>query len=357
MPVGTRDRGDWGGLVILGKAIVNQPDPSIEGITPAVVYGGTVDNDNSGVLNYVRVEFAGIELTPNNETNSITLGGVGSGTTMTNCQVSFGGDDGFEWFGGSVNGKNLISYGSWDDSFDIDFGYTGRLQFLLDIRYGSYADQSGSNGIECDTNANDAVPTQGTLTTGVISNFTSVGPRATASQSVNANFQHAVDLRRRTALSIGNSVMIGYPRGIRFNQQSVYDNYLSGTGVLTNNILVADLLPYSVGSGGTTNTAAAVTALWTASNTTITAVAGTAFDIAAQYSTLGLNSAIAFGTNTNTGFAANPNFAVTSGTLASGASFSNAKFAGMETVTYRGAFGATDWTDTWAEFNPIGKVY
>jgi hypothetical protein len=357
LAVGTRDRGDWGGLVILGKAIVNVPDPSIEGITPAVVYGGTVDNDNSGTLNYVRVEFAGIELTPNNETNSITLGGVGSGTIMTNCQVSFGGDDGYEWFGGSVNGKNLISYGSWDDSFDIDFGYTGKLQFLLDVRYASYADQSGSNGIECDTNANDAVPAQGTLTTGVISNYTSIGPRATAAQSINANFQHAVDLRRRTALSIGNSVMIGYPRGIRFNQQSVYENYapLTGTpvGFLINNVLVADLLPYNVGSGGTTNTVAALTTLWTVANTTITAN-----DFAANYATLGLNTAIAFGTNINTAYPTNPNFAVTTGLLATGAAFTNAKFStGFEVVTYRGAFGATDWTDTWAEFNPIGKAY
>ena len=359
LTAGTRDRGDWGGLIILGKAVVNVPDPAIEGITPAVTYGGTMDNDNSGVLNYVRVEFAGIELTPNNETNGITLGGVGSGTIMTNCQVSFGGDDGYEWFGGSVNGKNLISFGSWDDSFDIDFGYTGKLQFLLDVRY-SYADQSGSSGVECDTNANDGVPLQGTLTTGVISNLTCVGPRATATQVVNANFQQAIDLRRRTALSIGNSVMIGYPRGIRMNQNSVFDNYAAGTGVLMNNILVADLLPYNVGTTAGTASVASVTALWTLpanGNTTITAIIGTPFDIPATFVTLGLNPAIAFGTNLNTAYPANPNFAVTTGTLATGASFTNSKFAGLEVVTYEGAFGATDWTDMWAEFNPIGKAY
>lgn len=351
LPVGTRDRGDWGGLIILGRALVNVPDPAIEGITPPVNYGGTVDADNSGVLNFVRVEFAGIEISPNNETNGITLGGVGSGTQMNNCQVSFGGDDGFEWFGGSVNGKNLIAFGNWDDSFDIDFGYSGKLQFLLDVRNGS-ADQSGSNGVECDTNANDAVPTQGTLTNGTISNMTSVGPRVTATQTVNGNLQHAVDLRRRTALSIGNSVMIGYPRGIRMNQASVYDNYMAGTGVLMNNILVADLLAFNAGSGVT---AANVTTLWNLpanGNTTITTN-----DIAANYATLGLNTAIGFGLNLNTSYPANPSFAVTSGTLSSGASFSNSKFSGMEIVTFRGAFGATDWTDTWSEFNPINKAY
>lgn len=360
LPVGTRDRGDWGGLIILGRASVNVADQSIEGITPSVTYGGTVDNDNSGSLSFVRVEFAGIELTPNNETNSITLGGVGSGTVMNNCQVSFGGDDGFEWFGGSVNGKNLIAFGCWDDSFDIDFGYSGKLQFLLDIRNASYADQSGSNGIECDTNANDLVPTQGTLTNGTISNYTSVGPRATATQGINANFQHAVDLRRRTAISIGNSVMMGYPRGIRMSTQSVYDNYLAGTGVLLNNILVADLVTYTgapatVPAAANPGTAAAITTLWTAAangNTTITTN-----DFAANFTALGINPDIAFGLRTNTSYPSNPNFAVTSGTLATGASFANAKFAGMDVVTFRGAFGATDWTDTWAEFNPIVKVY
>jgi hypothetical protein len=104
----TRDRGDWGGLVILGNAPVNQPDPAIEGISPSIIFGGNTNNDNSGTLKYVRVEFAGIELTPNNETNSITMGGVGSGTTLEYCQVSYGGDDGFEWFGGSVNGISSI---------------------------------------------------------------------------------------------------------------------------------------------------------------------------------------------------------------------------------------------------------
>ena len=351
LPVGARDRGDWGGLIILGRASVNVADQAIEGITPSVTYGGIVDNDNSGSLNFVRVEFAGIELTPNNETNSITLGGVGSGTAMNNCQVSFGGDDGFEWFGGSVNGKNLIAFACWDDSFDIDFGYSGKLQFLLDIRNASYADQSGSNGIECDTNANDIVPTQGTLTNGTISNYTSVGPRATSAQVINASFQHAVDLRRRTAISIGNSVMTGYPRGIRMSTQSVYDNYLAGTGVLLNNILVADLVTYTGTATGTGNTVG-VAALWTATNNAITTN-----DFAANFTALGLNPDFAFGLRSNTAYPTNPNFAVTTGSLATGASFTNAKFTGMDVVTFRGAFGATDWTDMWAEFNPIGKAY
>ncbi|MCL6461427.1 MAG: hypothetical protein I4O51_06100 [Flavobacterium micromati] len=355
LPANTRDRGDWGGLVILGRANVNQASPAIEGITPSVTYGGTNDADNSGSLKFVRVEFAGIELTPNNETNSITLGGVGSGTVLENTQVSFGGDDGFEWFGGSVNGKNLISFASWDDSFDVDFGFSGKVQFGVEVRYPSFADQSGSNSFECDNGPNDNVTTL--LSTGVFSNFTLIGPKLTASQSINANYQHSLDLRRRVAVTIANSVFVGYPRGIRFNQQSVVDNY-SGTanGFLLNNVMHTNSNSssnpvYAVGSGMTA-TAANIATLWTATN-----VMSNEPDNAVGYTALGLNTNIFFGVKSNTGYEANPTFAVTSGLLASGASFTNAKLSGLTITPYVGAFGATDWTDGWAEFNPIAKAY
>lgn len=345
---GLRDRGDWGGLILLGKAKTNQTNPEIEGITPAVVFGGDDDSDDSGILRYVRVEFAGIELTPNNETNSITMGGVGSGTVMEYCQVSWGGDDGFEWFGGANNGKYLISFASWDDSFDVDFGYTGKNQFGLEVRYASYADQSGSNSFECDNGPNDNLTTL--LTTGVFSNFTCIGPRLASNQTVSSNYQHSLDLRRRTAVTIANSVFVGYPRGIRMNQQSVVDNYINGTGVLTNNVMVAPLLTYSLGSGVTGDLAA----YWTANNVTITDT-----DFAAVYANLGLNQNIFFGNNLQTAYPSNPTFTVASGTLTTGAAFTNPKLADafFTQVAYRGAFGSTDWTDGWAEFNSISKVY
>lgn len=346
LPVGARDRGDWGGLVILGSAKVNQPDPAIEGITPVVIYGGSNDADNSGTYKYLRVEFAGIELTPNNETNSITMGALGSGTQMEYTQVSFGGDDGFEWFGGTIDGKYLISFASWDDSFDVDFGYTGKVQFGLEVRYPSFADQSGSNTFECDNGPNDNVTDL--LTTGTFSNFTCIGPRLTSNQSINANYQHSLDLRRRTAVTIANSVFVGYPRGIRMNQQSVVDNYTAGTGVLTNNVMVAPASTYSLGSGVTGD----LRALWTASNEMIVNT-----DFASVYSGLGLNPNIFFGNQVTNQYTANPTFAVTTGSLTSGANFTNSKLAGFEVTAYRGAFGQTDWTDGWAEFNPITKVY
>ncbi len=349
LPAGSRDRGDWGGLVILGNAPVNQTNPEIEGITPAAVYGGADPADNSGVLKYVRVEYAGIELTPNNETNSITLGAVGSGTVLEYCQVSFGGDDGFEWFGGSVNGKYLISFASWDDSYDVDFGYSGKNQFGLEVRYPSFADQSGSNSFECDNGPTDNATAF--LTTGVFSNFTCVGPRANDAQSVNANYQHSIDLRRRTAVTIANSVFIGYPRGLRLNQQSVADNYAAGTGKLLNNILVtrgADT--FTVGTGMTA-TRTTVSALWNATNTTLRGAT------ADQFAVLGLSSGVAFGSNAVNAYSAAPPFVVTSGSLSSGASFTDAILTSLQAVTFRGAFGATDWTSGWAEFLPNERAY
>lgn len=357
---GIRDRGDWGGLVILGRANVNQPSPAIEGITPTVVFGTLnstqFDNESSGTLRYVRVEFAGVELTPNNETNSITFGGVGRGTIVENVMVSFGGDDGFEWFGGTVNGKNLISFATWDDDFDCDFGWNGNVQFGLVVRYPGFADQSQSNGIECDNgpNDNDVQP----LTTATFSNLTVIGPIKTGTTISNANFAHAIDLRRRVSASIFNSVFTGFPLGIRFNQPSVLANYQAGTGVLANNIVFApsEANAYRNGTGVTV---ADVKATFDASNTM---VVGAFAD--AAHTTAGINPDWFFGARLADAYPAAPAFTVTSGTILTGASFTNAKFNEAnrtaffdKTVAFRGAFGATNWTTGWTQFNPVNATY
>lgn len=357
-PAGIRDRGDWGGLIILGRANTNQIDPAIEGISPAVTFGTNnstaYDGESSGNLNFVRVEFAGIELTPNNETNSITFGGVGRGTDIENCQVSFGGDDGFEWFGGTVNAKNLISFASWDDDFDCDYGWSGNVQYGVVIRYPSFADQSQSNAFECDNgpNDNDVQP----YTTGTFSNITVVGPIKTGSSTSNANYAHAIDLRRRTSVSIFNSVFTGFPSGIRMNQPSVVANYQAGSGVLANNVLVSPSVAntYKAGSGVEVSD---VTSLWTATNQTIDGPASDEITTG-----LGLSTGLYFGSRLPEAYTA-PQFTVTSGTLTSGASFSNGKFsetnrAGFfDNVSYKGAFGSTDWTQGWTEFNPVNAAY
>jgi hypothetical protein len=357
-PVGVRDRGDWGGLVILGRANVNQPNPAIEGITPEVNFGtlgsSQFDEESSGIFKYFRVEFGGIELTPNNETNSITMGGVGRGTIMEYAMVSFGGDDGFEWFGGCNNGKYLISLAMWDDDMDCDFGWSGNVQYGLVVRYPGFADQSQSNAFECDNgpNDNDVEP----YTTGTFSNITVFGPIKEGDRVGNNNYYAAMDLRRRTAISITNSVLTGFPTGLRMNQPSVVGQYESGRGVLFNNVLLAPRTIFAAGSGVEVSS---VQALWEANNE----VQGGAASIS-QYQALGLNPDLFYGTNLPDAYPSNPNFAVSSGSLLTGASFDNPKFnepnrAGFfdTNVSFRGGFGSTDWTDQWTEFNPILKDY
>lgn len=365
-----RDKGDWGGLVILGKAYTNQPNPAVEGISPAVNFGAAEranDADNSGVYKYLRVEYAGIELTPNNETNSITLGGVGSGTQFEYVQVSFGGDDGFEWFGGTVNGKYLISLSTWDDDFDCDYGWSGNVQFALVVRNPFAADQSQSNAFENDNGPNDNDTGAGTYTTGTFSNVTVYGPIDRTGRSLSANNVHSMDLRRRNATSIFNSVIGGFPTGLRMNQSSVYAQYTAANpvGVLANNILIAPTATrYAIGSG-VNFTATDLQTYWEASNTTL-AIPANDDTQNTFYSTLGLRIDNFFARSSASTYPSNPDFTLASGTatIATGASFTNAKFdeAGRstffnETVTYRGAFGTTDWTDGWAEFRPISKAY
>ncbi len=368
-PVGVRDRGDWGGLVILGNASTNQVDPAIEGITPPVRFGGNpgnqissnvaIEDENSGTYRYLRVEFGGIELSPNNETNSITMGGVGRGTTMEYCMTSFGGDDNFEWFGGTVNGKYFISVATWDDDFDCDFGWSGNVQYGLAIRYPGYADQSGSNGFECDNGPtdDDVVP----YTTGTFSNITVIGPIKEGDRVSNGNFQHNMDLRRRTAVRIANSVFAGFPRGLRFNAASVQNNFVNGGttgGYLFNNIMAGTNNSNTYLSGGGAD-AAVVQQVWEDDNTTIPGPATNAI-----HQSLGLNPDWWYGSRLASDYPSNPSFTVTSGTIASGADFSapffsEANRAGFfdTNVQFIGGFGANDWTQGWADFNPVDNAY
>jgi hypothetical protein len=355
---GVRDRGDWGGLVILGRANTNQPSPAIEGITPEVFFGtfqdSQYDDESSGILRYVRVEFGGIELSPNNETNSITMGGVGRGTVMEYNMVSFGGDDGFEWFGGTVNGKYFVSHAMWDDDFDCDYGWSGNVQYGLVVRYPGFADQSGSNGIECDNGPNDTDVTP--YTTGTFSNLTIIGPVRQGTSVSNNNYSHAVDLRRRVSISIFNSVFTGFTNGFRMNQPSVYANYNEGRGFIENNIIVG--LEGSTFRGGSGVDASGVADYLLTGNTW---VQGPFSDELHQE--LGLNPDIFFGSRLASQYTSNPDFTVTSGSLLTGADFSHSIFSEtnrtgfFDEVDFIGAFGEDNWAAGWAEFDPVDREY
>jgi hypothetical protein len=218
-PAGFRNYGDWGGVVLLGKAQNNQnANQNIEGITASSKgqYGGTTDDDNSGSMKYVRIEFAGIALSTDNELNGLTFGSVGSGTTIEHIQVSYSGDDSYEWFGGTVSPKYLIAYRGWDDDLDTDFGFTGKVQYAFVARDPNIADKSGSNGFESDNDGNGSTNTP--QTQAVFANITVLGPFTFANLSggnlsnsaVSANFQNGAHIRRNSGLKIYNSVIVGY---------------------------------------------------------------------------------------------------------------------------------------------------
>ena len=166
----TPAEGDWGGLVICGRANTNKGGNAGQTALSEVgnlTYGGTVDNDSSGSIRYLRVEYTGAVFSNEKEFNGVSLFGVGSGTTFEYVQSYEGGDDGIEFFGGAVDGKFLIAIGSGDDSIDFADGWKGSGENWY-IKGGAKAGIEGSN------NGDDFAATPTTTTT--LKNITVVGP-------------------------------------------------------------------------------------------------------------------------------------------------------------------------------------
>ncbi len=251
-PVGQRVPGDWGGVIILGAAPTNRAtEPVIEGgvgglggaVGTKAGYGGSNPTDTSGVFRYVRIEYAGYRFSPNNEINGLTMGGVGSGTTLEYVQVSYSLDDGFEWFGGTVNAKYLVAFGSQDDDFDTDFGYRGNLQFLFSLKDPNKWDSDASNGFESDNDGSGtgALP----FTSAVWSNVTVVGPLRVngATLPAGSNHQDGLRLRRNTQLKIGNSVVMGFPNGVNVPDSVTGVNAVNGNLVLASSSVQSSTTP------------------------------------------------------------------------------------------------------------------
>ncbi len=227
-----RKRGEWGGIVINGNATINAckaGTPVCEAVSEGikveqVKFGGNNDRDNSGILKFVRVEFAGYPMSQDNELNGITFNAVGDETEVDYVQVNMNADDGVEFFGGTVNVKHLVVSNNDDDSVDWDFGYRGKIQYLLSKQ----ADDAGDNGIEADNfkspmNANPrSNPT--------ISNATFLGGAKSA---------YGMLLRRGTGGSIHNTIVTGYTKACIdiddaetfSNGATVNGNILSATGL------------------------------------------------------------------------------------------------------------------------------
>jgi hypothetical protein len=255
--IGSRVRGDWDGLIILGNAVNNvSNDLAIEGIGTTNIrarHGGTDNADNSGILKYVRIEYAGFVFGPSNEINSLTMGSVGTGTTIDYVQTSFGNDDAFEWFGGSVNCKHLVSYRTIDDDFDTDNGYSGTVQFGLAVKDPAVSDlvaNSTSEGFESDNNAGGTNATPKTSASfynitqiGAFRCGTNAGPVAQPIASTtppNDAFRRGSRLRRSTDLKIFNSILMNNWRGLFVDGTAALANATAGTLIFRNNIIAMD---------------------------------------------------------------------------------------------------------------------
>lgn len=265
--VGSRQPGDWGGLILVGNArtnrsgnvIVEGSNGSVLGANPdGIVYtGGTVDTDDSGILRYVRVEFAGYATLTDAELNAFTFAAVGSGTTVEYVQALAGLDDHFEWFGGTVNGRYLVSYESGDDHFDGSEGYRGLNQFLIGLqttyltpRAGAGAVSSDPQGFEIDgcngggcvapsnANAQSAGRDEGLWNMNVFANFTLIGPPS--SVTVPGSGGVGAVLRRGTGGYYINGVLARWGRGAISLRDSTTNNRFQVDSLIVRNLYFAE---------------------------------------------------------------------------------------------------------------------
>lgn len=350
----TPSAGDWGGIVLLGRAKTNNSFNGAAGIGEIEggvnnadglgLYGGADDADNSGSLQYVRIEYAGYAFLPDKELNSLTFGGVGNGTTIDYVQVSYALDDAFEWFGGTVNCSHLVAYKTLDDDFDSDNGYRGNVQFGIVLRDSSRADISKVEAFESDNDANGSDLTPQTAP--VFSNITAIGPREKANNTGNSLYNAAAQLRRNTSTSIFNSVIMGWPTGLLIDASKgtpVQGNITAGKLVIQNTTIAGCTAPTKFADNTGTATG------WT--NADVSNWFGTAAynnEILAENGEVKLAAAFNY---------ANPDFTPLAGSpLLNSASFTHAKVAsGFTPVTFRGAVGAAgtpegEWWKGWTSF-------
>lgn len=351
---GARAPGDWGGLVICGLAPINIAGghSELEGGYGAY-FGGNIANDNSGILKYVRVEYAGIAINPNQEINTFTFGGVGSGTTLSYLQASYAGDDSYEWFGGTVNADHLIAYRGTDDDFDTDNGYSGKVQFGLGVRdknIADYATGGASNGFESDNDAtsSSAAP----FTSAEFCNMTIIGPKKDTSTTIGTPFKNAALIRRNSRLKIYNSVLIGYPNGISIDGATTIANAQAGDVAIKNTVIAGTLGTGNLGYFvlGDINIPSGQTwasATWsTVKDWYLDATFHNSIAANNRWDNLGIQASV-FDIDT-------PNFLPIAGaSILSGAG----TFSGFTGTTYIGAFGTDNWTNIWANFNPSVTKY
>ena len=346
--------GDWAGIVLLGKSLTNSSFNGTAGLGEIEggindangngLYGGTDAADNSGVLSYVRIEYAGYAFLPDKEINSLTMGGVGNGTKIDHVQVTYAKDDAFEWFGGTVNCSYLIAYKTQDDDFDTDNGYSGNVQFGLIIRDSSIADLSKSEAFESDNDANGS--TLAPFTSPVFSNVTAIGPKATLSNNGSSLYLAGAHIRRNTKVSIFNSVFMGWPIGIFIDatKGNPTDLNINDSTLRIRNTIIAGCptpISYAASSSAPTGASAASLQAWFTNSYFGNSILSTNDD--AKFVNPFNYALPDFGP-----FGTSP--------AATGAKFTDPKLAtGFASVTFRGAIAPAGadavWHKGWTRFN------
>ena len=356
-PAGSRLPGDWGGVIILGRAPSNNTGGVgfIEGLNniPESAYGGgasPVANDNSGILSYVRIEFGGYVFQQNVEINGLTLGAVGAGTQIDHVQCSFINDDSFEWFGGNVNCSHLVAYRTVDDNWDTDNGFSGKVQFCLGVRdpdlydptYQATSGGSTSEGFESDNDAGGS--NNSPRTSAVFSNVTDIGPhRGTANPSADIfGFRRAARIRRNSELKIMNSILMDWRSGLFIDGSASEANAVAGTLRFRNNIIAGAATNRNIQRSSAAAGYPGITNIDSLANTT--GLLTTPYNYTAPDYRPGSSSP-----------------------AVSGADFTDAAIAPfvvpvnpIKAVTYRGAFAPAPtpmWTDGWTEWNPNAVNY
>ncbi|NEU69565.1 IPT/TIG domain-containing protein [Spirosoma agri] len=352
---GQRAYGDWGGLVLIGKAAMNTTS------TAALPGGvrGTVEryaefNDNSGTLRYVRIEYAGAAQPTGSATrlSGLSLYGVGNSTVIDHVQVSYSGSDSFAWFGGTANLKNLVAYRSFDDDWSADWGYVGNVQFGVAVRDPDVADQSGSNGLELEnydptatTDVTPVVLANGLQQTApVFANLSSFGfgttPTTNKSAKGTGAYLAGLYLRRNAAVAVYNSLLYGYPEGVSLGATGATPGVTNNT-IDLQGIVLANVLTPVVGNGVLTSDL----------TTTYFTTSGRANQIvqSSDLTALRLNNFNA----TTPGFLPQSGSSLLTGAV-TGGKLANSFFT---PTTFRGAFGTDDWTTGWTNFFPQNTDY
>nr|WP_304327534.1 hypothetical protein [Phocaeicola plebeius] len=226
-----KESGAWGGLHICGKAHTNAEGGTGKSEIGDAAYGGSADNDNSGTLKYIRLENTGYALDSEHEANGISFYGVGNGTTVEYVQAYNGSDDGFEFFGGSVDVKHMVVTNCSDDSFDWTEGWNGRGQFLV-----AYQEAKETLGfdcdclMECDNNGKNFAATPVACPT--LANLTLIG---------NGGEKQGVRLRAGTQVKMYNALISGKGKCLTTETTETEKALVDGTSVLNYVTLATDI--------------------------------------------------------------------------------------------------------------------